>query len=125
MAAATTERERNAGIGQWRKPALALLILTYFLYFNWNGLWVRFAADAMMNMGGCWGPEPARLLLDALLPWHCAYRPMAGLCYLPLHHIFGLNPLPYHAVMLAILLGNLYLMRSEERRVGKEGRSRW
>jgi hypothetical protein len=118
MAAATTERERNAGIGQWRKPAFALLILTYFLYFNWNGLWVRFAADDMMNMVGCWRPEPARLLLDALLPWHGAYRPMAGLFYLPLHHIFGLNPLPYHAVMLAILLGNLYLMYRFALRIG-------
>jgi hypothetical protein len=118
MAAAETGRERNAGSIQWRKPAFALLILTYFLYFNWNGLWVRFAADDMMNMVGYWRLNPARLLLDALLPWHGAYRPMAGLFYLPLLHVFGLNPLPYHAVMLAILLGNLYLMYRFARRIG-------
>src|ERR1039458_9211450 len=116
--AAETEREQRAGVGQWRKPAFALLILTYFLYFNWNGLWARFAADDMMNMVGCWRLNPARLLLDALLPWHGAYRPMAGLFYLPLHHFFVLNPLPYHAVMLAILLGNLYLMYRFALRVG-------
>jgi hypothetical protein len=116
--ASATERERSAGIGQWRKPAFALLILTYFLYFNWNGLWVRFGADDMMNMVGCWRTEPVRLLLDLLLPWHGAYRPMAGLFYLPLHHFFGLNPLPYHAVMLGILLGNLYLMYRFARRIG-------
>src|ERR1019366_8941621 len=118
MAAAATEREQRAGIGQWRKPAFALLILTYFLYFNWNGLWARFAADDMMNMVGCWRLNPARLLLDGLLPWHGAFRPMAGLFYLPLHHFFGLNPLPYHAVMLAILLGNLYLMYRFALRIG-------
>src|ERR1039458_1474980 len=118
MAAAATQRELRAGIGHWRKPAFALLILTYFLYFNWNGLWARFAADDMMNMAGCWRLNPARLLLDALLPWHGAYRPMAGLFYLPLHHFFGLNPLPYHAVMLAILLANLYLMYRFVRRIG-------
>jgi hypothetical protein len=110
MASATIGCEQSAGTGRWRKPAFALLILTYFLYFNWNGLWVRFAADDMMNMVFCWRPAPVRLLLDLLLPWHGAYRPMAGFFYLPLLHLFGLNPIPYHAVMLGILLGNLYLM---------------
>ena len=59
---------------RWRKFAFALLTLAYFLYFNWNGLWARFAADDMMNMVGCWRLSPARLLLDGLLPWHGAYR---------------------------------------------------
>jgi hypothetical protein len=118
MAAAATEREQRAGIGPWRKLAFTLLILAYFLYFNWNGLWVRFAADDMENMWRCWRPGPARLLLDALLPWHGAFRPMAGLFYLPLLHFCGLNPFPYHAVMLAILLGNLYLMYRFALRIG-------
>jgi hypothetical protein len=110
MAAEATEREKSAGSRPWRKLGFALLTLAYFLYCNWNGLWVHFGADDMMNMVYCWRPGPARLLLGALLPWHAAYRPTAGLFYLPLLHFFGLNPLPYHAVMLAILLGNLYLM---------------
>jgi hypothetical protein len=110
MAAEATEREKSAGSRPWRKLGFALLTLAYFLYCNWNGLWVHFGADDMMNMAYCWRPGPARLLLGALLPWHAAYRPTAGLFYLPLLHFFGLNPLPYHAVMLAILLGNLYLM---------------
>ena len=118
MASAAIEREKGAGSGQWRKPAFALLTLTYFLYFNWNGLWARFGADDMMNMVSCWRPAPVRLLLDLLLPWHGAYRPMAGFFYLPLHHFFGLNPIPYHAVMLAILLGNLYLMYRFALRIG-------
>jgi hypothetical protein len=118
MAAGATGREQSAGNSRWHKPAFTLLILAYFLYFNWNGLSVRFAADDMMNMAGCWRPEPARLLLDALLPWHGAFRPMAGLFYLPLLHFFGLNPFPYHAVMLAILLGNLYLMYRFALRIG-------
>src|ERR1035437_6675596 len=118
MASARMDSEQSAGSGQWRKPAFALLTLTYFLYFNWNGLWVRFGADDMMNMVSCWRPKPVRLLLDLLLPWHGAYRPMAGFFYLPLHHFFGLNPIPYHAVMLAILLGNLYLMYRFALRIG-------
>jgi len=118
MASAAMEREKTAGNRPWRKPAFVLLILTYFLYFNWNGLWVHFGADDMENMVRCWRPVPVRLLLDLLLPWHGAYRPMAAFFYLPLLHLFGLNPLPYHAVMLAILLGNLYLMYRFALRIG-------
>ena len=103
---------------RWRKFAFALLTLTYFLYFNWDGLWVRFAADDMMNMGVYWRLAPLRLLLDLLLPWRGAYRPMAALFYLPLLRFFGLNPVPYHAVLLAILLGNLYLVYRFARRIG-------
>src|ERR1017187_8967651 len=118
MAAAATGREQNAGGGPWRKLAFALLTLAYFLYFNWNGLWVRFAADDMMNMAGAWRLPPTRILLDLSMPWHGAYRPMGSLFYLPLLKAFGLNPLPYHAVMLGILLGNLYLMYVFARRIG-------
>src|ERR1035437_9039338 len=118
MASARMDSEQSAGSGQWRKPAFALLTLTYFLYFNWNGLWVHFWADDMENMLRCWRPGPVRLLLDLLLPWHGAYRPMAGFFYLPLLKGFGLNPLPFHAVMLAILLGNLYLLYRFARRIG-------
>jgi hypothetical protein len=118
VATAPTGREQGAGSGRWRKPAFAVLILTYFLYFNWNGLWTRFAADDMMNMALYWRLAPVRVLLARFLPWCGAYRPMAGLFYLPLFKWFGLNPLPYHAVMLAILLGNLYLMYRFARRIG-------
>jgi hypothetical protein len=118
MAAAATGREQNAGGGPWRKLAFALLTLAYFLYFNWNGLWVRFAADDMMNMAGSWRLPPTRILLDLSMPWRGAYRPMGSLFYLPLLKAFGLNPLPYHAVMLGILLGNLYLMYRFARRIG-------
>ena len=103
---------------RWRKLAFALLILAYFLYFNWDGLWARFAADDMMNMVLCWRLGPIRLLLDLVMPWRGPYRPMAGLFYLPLLKFFGLNPIPYHAVMLGILLGNLYLVYRFARRIG-------
>jgi hypothetical protein len=102
----------------WRKLAFALLILTYFLYFNWDGLWAQFAADDMMNMAYYWRLKPIRMVLHLFMPWRGPYRPMAGLFYLPLLEAFGLNPLPYHVVMLAILLGNLYLMYRFARRVG-------
>ena len=102
----------------WRKLAFALLTLSYFLYFNWDGLRVRFAADDMMNMIAYWRLSPTELWLDLFMPWRGAFRPMGGIFYLPLLQCFGLNPLPYHAAMLAILLGNLYLVYRFARRIG-------
>ena len=112
------ERERNRGRTPWRKLAFALLTLAYFLYFNWDGLRAQFAADDMMNMSLYWRLTPVRMLLDPLMPWRGAFRPMGSFFYLPLLQFFGLNPLPYHAVMIAILLGNLYLVYRFARRVG-------
>jgi hypothetical protein len=93
-----------------RKLALWLLVLAYFVYFNREGLWAHFTADDMMNMDQYWRMGTGRLLLAQLMPWRGAYRPMAGLFYLPILRAFGLNPLPYHAVLLLLLTVNLYLM---------------
>jgi hypothetical protein len=94
----------------WRKVAFAGLVLAYFLYFNLEGLWAHFGADDMMNMSKYWRLGPGTVLLDFLLPSRGGYRPTAGFYYRPLLSAFGLNPVPFHAVLLAILAGNLYLV---------------
>lgn len=109
--------QRAVGVS-WRKLAFALLILTYFLYFTWDGLRVRFAADDMMNMTIKWRLPPTQMLLDLFMPWRGAFRPIGSIFYLPLLQCFGLNPMPYHAAMLTILAGNLYLMYRFARRIG-------
>src|ERR1035441_3190926 len=98
MAPARTGCERNHDKGRWRRLGFAQLTLAYFLYFNWDGLRVQFAADDMMNMALYWRLAPVRVLLGRFLPWTGAYRPMAGLFYLPLLKGFGLNTLPHHSV---------------------------
>ena len=111
-------REQSAASGPWRKLAFVLLTLTYFVCFNWDGLWAQFAADDMMNMAFYWRLAPIRILLDLFMPWRGAYRPIASFFYLPLLQCFGLNPVPYHAAMLGILLGNLYLVYRFAWRIG-------
>ena len=59
----------ESGGSTWRKPACAVLILAYFLYFNSNALWAHFAADDMMNMASYWKMAPARLVLLLVMPW--------------------------------------------------------
>ena len=55
------------------------------------------------------------LILHLFMPWLGAYRPMAGVYYLPLLHMFGLNPFPFQIVLLALLAGNLYFFSFSRR----------
>jgi hypothetical protein len=94
--------------GKWRKPALAVLLTVYFLCFNWGSLRVHFALDDLGNMDHYYEYPPWQLLLANFLPWRGDYRPLGGLFYIPIYHFAGLNPVPYQAVLLAILLANVY-----------------
>jgi hypothetical protein len=63
----------------------------------------------MMNLGAYWHIKPLRLLAEQVLPWRGFYRPMAGLFYVPLFRVFGLNPVPFHAVIFVFLLASTVL----------------
>lgn len=103
---------------QWRRLVAALFLLAYFLYFSWDSLGVRFANDDMMNIAKCWMLGPLQLLGAQLMPWRGYERPMAGLIFMPILSGFGLNPVPYHAAMLAVLLVNVYLFYRFARLLG-------
>lgn len=88
----------------WRERACGLLVAAYFLYFVADTVRVHFAPDDMMNMAFYWRLTPWRILLSLFMPWRGFYRPIAALYYVPLHYFFGLNPAPYHTVLLLLLL---------------------
>ena len=92
------------------KLAWAAAIAAYFCYFAVGALAVKFAPDDLMNLDYYWKLGPAKLLLTLVAPWKGGYRPMGGFYYLPLLRLFGLNPAPYHAVTLALLAANAYLV---------------
>ena len=94
----------------WRKPAYAVLFAAYFFLVSWDSLKAPFAPDEMMNIWGYWHLSPWRLLASQFMLWHGYLRPMGGLFYVPIFLAFGLNPLPYHAVLLLLLLAGAYLM---------------
>lgn len=84
----------------------ALAIAIYFLYFAIPALRALFTPDDMMNIGrywtnGFWGSWWADL------PW-AGNRPVAAGFYLPIYYLFGLNPVPYRAVILVILAANVF-----------------
>jgi hypothetical protein len=93
---------------QWRKLALAAFLTAYFLAFNWGSLRVHFALDDMANIGHYFEYSPGQLVFSNVLPWRGDYRPLGGLFYIGTYHFAGLNPMPYQAVLLAILLANVY-----------------
>jgi len=94
----------------WRKPAYGVLFTAYFFLVSWDSLKAPFAPDDMMNIWGYWHPPPWQLLSSQFMLWHGYSRPMAGLFYVPIFLAFGLNPVPYHAVLLLLLLAGAYLM---------------
>jgi hypothetical protein len=93
-----------------RRLLFALLLVAWFCYFSYDTLSVHFAPDDMMNLAGYWRTKPAQLVTSHVLLWRGFYRPMGGVFYLPLFHLFGFNPAPYHTVILAILLANVFLV---------------
>ena len=95
---------------RWPKLAWAAGLLACFCYFSWDVLPVHFAPDDLMNLDYYWRLGPLRLLLLFCEPWRGGYRPMGGLFYLPLLDAFGLNPAPFHVVMLALMLAIAWLV---------------
>ena len=101
-----------------RKLAFAAFLLAYFLYFTYDGLRVHFAVDDIGNMAHYYRGGPLSLLVSQFTPWRGDYRPMGGLFYLPILAFAGLNPVPYQAALLLILLVNVYLVYRFARLLG-------
>jgi len=105
----------------YRQAARVILVLAYFLYFAWGGLFANFAPDDMMNLAGYWEQGPWRAVASQFLVGSNAYRPMGALFYLPLFTVFGLNPLPFRIVVFLLLLANVGLAYRAARVLGADG----
>jgi hypothetical protein len=89
----------------------AAFLLAYFLLMNWGGLRVHFALDDLANIRHYYFHTSAWDLLAAQFSiWRGDYRPMGGLFYIAIYHFAGLNPVPYQAFLLALLLATVYLV---------------
>ena len=108
----------SPSVHRWRRLAFAAFLLAYFLYFTYDGLRVHFALDDLGNMGHYYRGGPLALAVSQFTVWHGDYRPMGGLFYVPILTFAGLNPLPYQAALLAILLANVYLVYRFALRLG-------
>jgi len=100
------------------RAAWAVGLTAYFAYFSWDALQVKFAPDDLMNLEHYWRMPARQLLGEFAAPWLGGYRPLGAAFYLPLHRLFGLNPAPYHAALLLILLANVFLLYRLARALG-------
>ena len=100
------------------KLALAAALTVYFCVFNWGSLRVHFALDDIANMGHYYEYSPWQVFLSNFLPWRGDTRPLGGLFYMPIYHFAGLNPVPYQAVLLLIVLANVYFVYTFARQLG-------
>jgi hypothetical protein len=87
----------------------ALIIGCYFLYFAAGAVHAHFTVDDPTNLGRYYERGLPRVLFDMIAFWSDAYRPTGGLFYLLIYYPFGLNPLPYRIVLLAVIAANVYL----------------
>jgi hypothetical protein len=84
----------------------ALLLLAFFAVFHAGAVRADFGDDETMNLYGYWAPRLGEVALAHVLFWSKFVRPLGALYYLPLYGIFGLNPVPFTIVRIAILLLN-------------------
>ena len=103
---------------RWRRLAFAAFVLVWFVYFTHDGLGVHFAVDDLGNMAHYYRGGPLALAISQFTLWRGDYRPMGGLFYVPILAVAGLNPVPYQAALLAILLVNVYLVYRLARQLG-------
>ncbi len=85
-------------------------VLAWALYFYWPALRAQFAPDDMMNIAYYWDRGAGKLVENVFLFFSTYLRPAAGLFFFfPLYSLFGLDPLPYHLAITALLLWNTWL----------------
>jgi len=102
-----------------------MLLIGYFVFLCRSSLTVHFAPDDPMNMAAAFRIPPWELALSPLILWKPLYRPLAGWLFVPLLRLFGLNPLPFHAVMLALVLVNVFLVYRSAKLLGACERAAW
>src|SRR6266478_1078097 len=89
---------------RWAIDVLCVAVLViYFLHFALPAIGGNFNDDEMMNMYVYWHLGATKSLWANVLFWTPHYRPGGALYYLPLYHVFGLNPQPYRIVQISIL----------------------
>ena len=114
----TAEKLPGKPVGRGRRLAVAALFVAYFFLVSWDTVKAHFAPDEMFAIWWYWHPSPWRLLPSQFELWQGYLRPVGGLFYLPVYLKFGLNPVPYHVVLLCLLLIGAWLMYLLARALG-------
>jgi hypothetical protein len=88
----------------------ALIVFFYFGYFVFPSLGGRFRNDDALNIYYFWSRGVGQLIRGILLFFTTYYRPIGGVYFYSLYQMFGLDPLPYHIVIVILLFINVVLV---------------
>src|SRR5207249_4430068 len=83
------------------------LLLAYFFHFALPALSGGFGDDEMMNLYLYWLAGPFKSIQANFCFWSTFPRPAGALYYLPLYHLFFLDPLPYRIVQVSVLAATI------------------
>lgn len=101
---------------------LVTLLIAYFLHFALKSLPAHFRGDDLTNMAHHWSVGVLQSIRTNLLFWTSSGRPFGAFYYLPLHHFFDLNPMPYRVVTITLLATTIPIAYSLARSLSS---SRW
>jgi hypothetical protein len=81
-----------------------IIVLAYFLHFALPALGGGFSEDDLSALYTYWfSGTLGKTLWENICFWKGIGRPAGGLYYLPLSHLFRINPQPYRIVQISIL----------------------
>src|SRR5215471_21200102 len=100
-----TQSQRDAGSPHKGIDVLCVVILVaYLLYFALPAVRGAFSEDDISAVCSYWfSGTLKKLVWENICFWRGIGRPAAGLYYLPLSHLFRINPQPYRIVQISIL----------------------
>jgi hypothetical protein len=93
-----------------RALIVSALIVAFFFYNTWFGLFIGLGYDDVMNITFAWEPPLPDLLRALLVPFTSFYRPTGSAVYRLLFEIFGLDPMPFRIFTYSLLLLNVFLV---------------
>lgn len=102
----------------WAVGLVAIgFLASYFLWMAGSSLWSYFSRDDMMNICKAWH-EPLWKLVGANFVFFTGfYRPLGSAWCRVIYFFAGFNPMPFHAALLVVLFGNMFLSYAAARRL--------
>ena len=99
------QSQRDAVSHSKAVDALCVIILVaYFLHFALPAVGGGFSEDDLSALYSYWfSGTLGKMLWENISFWKGIGRPAGGLYYLPLSHLFRVNPQPYRIVQISIL----------------------
>ncbi|HEY4088387.1 MAG TPA: glycosyltransferase family 39 protein [Bryobacteraceae bacterium] len=97
-------------MSRWTRWWPWAFLMGWLCSFAGAGLGARFTGDDLMNLHFHLTPSLSQLVLKNITFWSTEYRPMGGIFYASIYHLFGFHPLPFRVGCFALIVVNLVLL---------------